>query len=121
MDIEHGTELPDRKTFEGTGVVDSRVVDYRVEAAKRLDSCVDNALRGMLFGDRGITGHRLPAGICDFADNVLGRSWRRSLAVDLGAMVSDDHLCALGGEKQGVASPQATARSGDDNHATIKA
>jgi hypothetical protein len=72
VNIKHRAELVDRQIREQPGIVDTRVVDHRVDAPEGVKCGVDDPARRAFFGDRCTTGHGLAAGLADLAHHCVG-------------------------------------------------
>ena len=119
MDADDGVPVLDGHVEDHPVAQDARVVDHDVQIAVLVDGRIDDPLGAVEVGDVVAVGDGLATRGADLVDDLAGRAARRAGAVELGADVVDDHVCALAGERQRVLAAEPASRARHDGHATF--
>ena len=116
---DDGVPLLDRHVDHHPVTQDAGVVDQDVEPAEGVDGRLDQPPGAVVVRDVVAVGHGFAAHAPDLVDHLTGRSGRAPGPVDLGPEVVHHDLGALAGELEGVLPPDAPARPGDDDDASV--
>ena len=112
----HRVEIGRCHAVEDRIAQDPRVVDHRVDPAKRCQRAVDNRRCRLRLGDAGGVGHRLAPSLANFVDHRLGRRGIAAFALERSADVVDHHRGTVCGQVQRRGPPDPAPGAGDDHH-----
>jgi len=98
---------------------DAGVVHQDVEGAEGIHGVLNHPFGAVPAGHVLGVGDRLAARVQDLPHDLVGRAFGASVAVQGGPDVVDHDLRPVGGQEEGVLATDATARPGDDAHATF--